>query len=240
MTLYNRVLAGSLASLRIFKTVRNRFASFATVTATDRNDSLLVNWDYEKGAWSRFHYDWLRDNCQCPKCRHPDTRQRILRTTEDTRPDNVQSDNERVEIKWKDGHNSQFVHSWLLENSYCHHNVDNIRSPTKRQTQTLWDAEYFNNRELPSVDYEEYMKNDEVLLKMLQKFKQYGLCFIYNTPVSEEATGTAIQRIGPLRRTYYGDVWTMVAGSMAIKLECVLCHNILTTQRRYSGHFGLL
>ena len=60
----------------------------------------------------------------------------------------------------------------------------------------MWDAAH-GNRELPSVDYEEYMESDEVLLKMLQKFRQYGLCFIHNTPVSEEATGDALRRIGP-------------------------------------------
>ena len=183
------------------------------------NNSLVVNWDHAKGILSRYHYDWLRDNCGCHECRNPKTGQRILRTTEDARPDSVQSDDERVEIRWKDGHSSQFVLSWLLENSYCHHNIDNVRpAAAKKPALTLWDAEYFNNRELPSVDYEEYMKSDEVLLKMLQKFRQYGLCFIHNTPVSEEATGDALRRIGLLRRSYYGDVWTMVAGSMSVKL----------------------
>ena len=109
----------------------------------------------------------------------------------------MQSDDERVEIKWKGGHSSQFVLSWLLENSYCHDNIDKVRPPTKKPAQTLWDAEYFSNRELPSVDYEEYMKSDEVLLKMLQKFRQYhGLCFIHNTLVSEETTGDTLRRIG--------------------------------------------
>ena len=181
------------------------------------NNYLVVNWDHV-AALSRFHYDWLRDNCGCHKCRNPKTGQRILRTTEDAQPESVKADDELVEIKWKDGHSSQFILSWLLENSYCHHNIDNIKPlGIKKPRQTLWDAEYFRNRELPSVDYEEYMKNDEVLLKMLQQFRQYGLCFIHNTPVSEEATGDALHRIGPLRRTYYGDVWTMVAGSMKVK-----------------------
>ena len=219
----------SLPSFRTLSVVRN-CSVLVPITidiATEQNDSILVNWNREKGARSTFHYDWLRDNCQCPKCRHPATGQRILRITEDARPDSVQllRDNGEVEIKWKDGHVSEFTHGWLLKNSYSHYNIDNIRpAATKKPTQTLWDAEYFSNRELPSVDYAEYMKSDEVLLKMLQKFRQYGLCFIHNTPVSEEATGDAIRRIGPLRRSYYGDVWSMVAGSMAIKLVCV-CHS---------------
>ena len=220
----------ALAALKCFrlsvvKRIRN-YSVLAPITVdiiTDQNESILVNWNREKRSRSVFHYDWLRENCQCPKCRHQVTGQRIWRIKEDARPDSVLLlTNGQVEIKWKDGHCSQFTHNWLLENSYCHHNIDNVRSAaTKKPALTLWDAEYFNNRELPSVDYEEYMKSDEVLLKMLQKFRQYGLCFIHNTPVSEEATADAIRRIGPLRRTYYGDVWSMVAGSMAVKLVCV-------------------
>ena len=222
---FTRVFERFTARCPTFLSVlRNRSAVLDSIRVTDENNSILINWDCKVGSRSIFHYDWLRDNCQCSKCCHPDTGQRLLRTAEDARPDSVQSDDERVEIKWKDGHSSQFVLSWLLENSYCHHNIDKVRPPTKKPAQTLWDAEYFSNRELPSVDYEEYMKSDEVLLKMLQKFRQYGFCFIHNTLVSEEATGDAIRRIGPLRRTYYGDVWSMVAGSMAIKLVCVYSH----------------
>ena len=219
MAHFTRAVAVSVARFRtLVNVVRNRSAVFSPIKIdikTDENDSILVNWNNEKGSHSIFHYDWLRDNCQCPKCRHPDTGQRLLRTNEVAQPDSVlTSDDAGVEIKWKDGHVSQFTHGWLLNNSYCHHNMDYVKLPA----QTLWDAEYFNNRELPSVNYEEYMKSDEALLKMLQKFRQFGLCFIHNTPASEEATGDAIRRIGPLRRTYYGDTWSMVAGSMAVKL----------------------
>ena len=61
---------------------------------------------------------WLR----CVKCYNPATGKRLLTTTEDDQPDSIQFDNEGVEIKWKNGQSSQFICSWLLENSYCHHN----------------------------------------------------------------------------------------------------------------------
>ena len=179
-------------------------------------DSLLVNWGQE-GVWSRFHYKWLRDNCACPKCCYPDTGQKILRMNEDARPASMTTDNQRVEITWKDGHNSQYLHSWLLENSYYHKNIANLKPATTSQksNMVLWDGEYFKRREPPSVEYEEYM-NDEGLLKMLQHFRRYGLCFIRNTPASEEVTFDVVRRVGPLRRTYYGDVWSMVAGNMSV------------------------
>jgi len=140
---------------------------------------------------------------------------------EDWRPDIIQGDttNERVEIIWKDGHSSQYKHSWLLENSYYHNNIAGIKpvDTTQRSDMVLWDAEYFKSREPPSVEYEEYMSSDEGLLKMLQQFRKFGLCFIRNAPASKEATGEAIKRVGPLRNSYYGSVWTMIAGSMAVK-----------------------
>ena len=200
---------------------RNRARNASTANLSKDPDSLLVNWDQQKGSWSRYHYEWLRDNCTCPSCRHPETGQRILTTMEDWRPDIIQGDttNERVEIIWKDGHNSQYKHSWLLENSYYHNNIASIKpvDTTQRSDMVLWDAEYFKSREPPSVEYEEYMSSDEGLLKMLQQFRKFGLCFIRNAPASKEATGEAIKRVGPLRNSYYGSVWTMIAGSMAIK-----------------------
>ena len=184
--------------------------------------ALLVKWDKQKDAWSRYHYEWLRDNCACPSCRHPGTGQRILTTLEDSRPDIIQGDiiNQLVKITWKDGHNSQFQHSWLLKNSYYHNNIATIK-PAVTTDMVLWDAEYFKNREPPSVGYEEFMKSDGGLLKMLQQFKKYGLCFIHNTPASKEATSDAIRRIGRLKNSYYGGVWNIIAGSMSIRLVSV-------------------
>ena len=211
-----------LRGLKLFTAISAVPRSVSTASLSKDPDSLLVNWDQQKGVWSRYHYEWLRDNCTCPSCRHPETGQRILTTMEDWRPDIIQGDttNERVEIIWKDGHNSQYKHSWLLENSYNHNNITNIKpaDTTQRSDIVLWDAEYFKSRQPPSVEYEEYMNSDEGLLKMLRQFRRYGLCFIHNTPASKEATGEAIRRIGPLRNSYYGSVWTMIAGSMAVKL----------------------
>jgi len=65
------------------------------------------------------------------------------------------------------------------------------------------------------------ISNDEGLLKMLQQFRTFGLCFIHNTPASEEVTFDIVRRVGPLRRTYYGDVWSMVAGNMSVGYVCV-------------------
>jgi len=183
-------------------------------------NSLLVKWDQQEGVWSRFHYKWLRDNCICPKCCFPGTGQRILRMHENAQPDSVVTGNERVEIVWKDGHNSHYNHSWLLENSYYHSNIAS-NSTTQSSDMVLWDAEYFKNREPPSVEYEDYMNSDEGLLKMLQQFRKFGLCFIRNTPASEEVTFDIVRRVGPLRRTYYGDVWSMVAGNMSVGYVCL-------------------
>ncbi|MEO0368794.1 MAG: gamma-butyrobetaine hydroxylase-like domain-containing protein, partial [Pseudomonadota bacterium] len=54
---------------------------------------------------SRFHYAWLRDNCACPECKHPDTKERTLITAEI--PDDIQAVSAAVEgdklvVNWND------------------------------------------------------------------------------------------------------------------------------------------
>ena len=220
--------------------------AYAVASVSKDHDSLLVTWDKQKDVWSRYHYEWLRDNCACSSCRHPETGQRVLTTLEDYRPDIIQGDfdNEQVKIKWNDGHNSQFQHRWLLENSYYHSgNIASVKPATKGVDIdiVLWDAEYFKNTEPPSVGYEEFMKSDGGLLKMLQQFRKYGLCFIHNTPASKEATSDAIKRIGRLKNSYYGGVWNIIAGSMSVRLvfaflSCGIC---ITALKPAQVIFGL-
>ena len=65
---------------------RRKDASFSSCVKTN-SDSLVVIWNNEKEAWSRFHYCWLRDNCQCVKCYDPTTGKRLLQTLENDQPD---------------------------------------------------------------------------------------------------------------------------------------------------------
>jgi DUF971 family protein len=71
-------------------------------TLSDR--SLTLDWG--DGTSSDFHHIWLRDNCACAECKHPDAWERVLDNVEldlEVRPESVAFD-KSLEITWEDGH----------------------------------------------------------------------------------------------------------------------------------------
>jgi len=188
-------------------------SSLAWIDKAD--DSILVNWNKEKDAWSKFHFDWLRDNCPCPKCKHPELKQRLLDSLEDPTPVNVDVKGEdAVQVKWRDGHRSQYPHDWLLANSYCHNNISAIKPPPARQRKvTPWDRDTIPDPP-PEVNYNDVMADDKSLLALLSKTYQYGYCFILNTPATLESNIGMGERIGPLMNSFYGVQWNIELGNM--------------------------
>src|SRR4051812_18683646 len=43
--------------------------------------SLSIKWS-NSNTLTKFNYIWLRDNCQCPLCIHPDNRQKLFLSSE--------------------------------------------------------------------------------------------------------------------------------------------------------------
>ena len=188
----------------------------------DRDEnSILVNWRKGSGeSWSKFHFDWLRDNCPCTECRHPEYDQRLLTTLEDPVPANIDigGSDDAVEVQWRDGHRSQYPYNWLLTNSYCHTNVTKLLKETGRKKITLWDNNSMASANPPEVNYNDVMTDDDILLTLLRNIYQYGFCFILDTPLTTEAMVEAASRVGRTQNSYYGQQWYMEAGSMEIKL----------------------
>jgi len=190
-----------------------------TVSGINRGDeSILVNWNKERDVWSKFHFDWLRDNCPCPKCKHPELKQRNLDTLEDATPTIVYVEGKDVvEVEWRDGHRSQYSHDWLLANSYCHNNISAIKpQPAAKRKMILWDRDSVPDPS-PEVNYHDVMANDKSLLVLLQKTYQHGYCFILNTPPSLESNIEMGERIGPLINSFYSMQWDIELGKMNVE-----------------------
>ena len=193
----------------------------ATVSKIDKDDkSILINWSKGNDSWSKFHFDWLRDNCPCIKCKHPEYDQRLLTTLEDPIPANVDvKGSEAVEVKWKDGHHSQFPYSWLLANSYCHNNV--TKEIGHRRKITLWDGNSTVTVNPPEMSYNDIMTDDEKLLTLLRNLYEYGFCFILDTPPTKKSMMEAALRVGPVKNSCYGQQWLMEVGvKLTPKLVC--------------------
>ena len=198
--------------------VSSRRLATSAVSKIDKDEnSILVNWGKGKDSWSKFHFDWLRDNCPCTQCKHPVYDQRLLTTLEDPIPANIDvKGSEAVEVKWRDGHHSQYPYGWLLANSYLHNNV--TKETSNKREITLWDSSSMVTVNPPGVNYNDVVTDDKKLLALLRNLYQYGFCFVLDTPCTKESMMEVADRIGPILNSYYGLQWHMVAGSAELKL----------------------
>jgi trimethyllysine dioxygenase len=150
---------------------------------------------------------WLRDHCHCDKCVHPSTKQRLIETfTEipaDIHTKSIAEDNAGFKVSWSDGHESYYTKEWLT------HPKANAKRFVERQgwvEPVFWTGESIK-ADPPTVDYEAVMNTNEGLLEWLTKIRQYGFCYVENTPVSPEKTEKLIERIAYIRNTHYGGFW---------------------------------
>jgi hypothetical protein len=136
-----------------------------------------------------FHYQWLRDNCRCPKCIHPPTQQKLHSSGQilAQKPIEARYINEKqVEIKWsgsmlKGGRDT--THTSLYDISFLKRfNYSNAFRPLIQPV--LWNAAKFREAR-KTVDYTEFLTPDGYN-SALRQLRDYGLCFLKNVPVDNE------------------------------------------------------
>ena len=206
--------------------ISRRLASAVAVSKVyEDQKSILVNWSEGKDSWSKFHFDWLRDNCPCTKCKHPEFDQRLLTTLEDPVPAkvDVEGSDDAVEVEWRDGHRSQYPYSWLMANSYCHNNV--TKETGNKRKITLWESNSTVTANPPELSYNDIMTDDQKLLNLLRNLYQYGFCFVLDTPPTKESMMKAASRVGPIQHSFYGSQWYIEAGNMDVKLVCMCLYS---------------
>ena len=211
----------ALPAIRVSYPLRTQATMSAAAVNIKGENSIMVNWNKKKDSWSKYHFDWLRDNCPCTKCRHPGYNQRLLNTLEDATPTSVEVEDSgtAVEVKWRDGHRSQYLYEWLLANSYCHNNISKPAKPGEDKIKeiTLWDHKMMVDP--PQVNYNDMMTNDDSLLTMLRGLHQYGFCFVLGAPPTEESMKEAANRVGPFKNGYFGgQQWVMKSDILTIEL----------------------
>lgn len=133
-----------------------------------------------------FSYSWLRDNCQCSKCIHPTTKQKLHSSGNDfdiIRPKSCSAEDDNISLEWSD-HSSVYPVSWLTKYSY-YAAYKPLISPV------LWDREYYEQKH-ELVQYKDFIQN-EGYQKILNQVKKYGLAFVDNAPVENE---TLVEEIG--------------------------------------------
>ena len=187
------------------------------LNTSQSKDCLLINWNsneggQEKSYQGKFDNFWLRDNCQCSQCHNG--KQRMFDTASlptDIQPKQVTLFGEEncLEIKWQDGHESNYSANWLLENAYMTavmnglptsiHEADPVKKPVS------WGREIEDDP--PRVGYNGVLTEDRSLLEVSDKIDVHGFCLIEGAPLETAGTEDLIKRFGAIRNTLYGMVW---------------------------------
>src|SRR5918995_4011347 len=125
------------------------------------SNAVTLTWD--DGRESRFSATWLRDNCPCPTCRHPQALERRFLLIE--APEEITIAASRLvsggnlEVRFApenaagDGHVSRFDAGWLRHHSSFDDERARLEHPVR-----LWDASIASA--LPTVGYEHAMTTD--------------------------------------------------------------------------------
>jgi gamma-butyrobetaine dioxygenase len=194
----------SLCSLRPLAGLRGFASSASAVTA----DGVSY-----KGV--TYPLRWLRDSCQCPKCIHPSTRQKLHRTSEipiDVKPskDGLNIANDGIHIAWDNEHTSFFPSDFLERYTSRARRLEFHR----HISQISWDKARIQSVPTLSMKYED-LREPSGLLTALTQLTRYGLLFV--TGVSPQETSNEkceARRLGQLfaeiRETFYGQTWDVI------------------------------
>jgi carnitine 3-dehydrogenase len=173
-------------------------APAVTGSVEEHERHLAVAWD--DGHRSEFHHLWLRDNCPCGVCLHPQTRERVLDTfalDPDVTSHGVMTDEQTVRVEWSDGHRSEFSKTWLREACSC-----NGCLASRRPRHHHWGAEL--GAELPEFDHAEVTSGDAGLLPFVEAVWTTGAAFVRDVPTNEAALRDLARRVGHIRETNFG------------------------------------
>ncbi|XP_007467040.1 PREDICTED: trimethyllysine dioxygenase, mitochondrial isoform X2 [Lipotes vexillifer] len=152
----------------------------------------------------RFDYVWLRDHCLSASCYNSKTHQRSLDTASVDlciQPKTIRLDETTLFFTWPDGHVTRYDLDWLVKNSYEGQKQKVI------QPRILWNAEIYQQAQVPSVDFQSFLETKEGLKNFLQNFLLYGIAFVENVPPTQEHTEKLAERISLIRETIYGRMW---------------------------------
>ena len=142
----------------------------------------------------RFHYVWLRDNCLCPKCYDPSSRQKRYDLSDfvlDPQPFSVNLQDERLVVNWDEysSHQSIFPLSWLLERAY-----DPKPEPEPLSQHILWDRAWFDNH---TIEWPDYWADTQKIRQILSNhLSTLGFAVLRNVTI--EDLETLLLSIGPI------------------------------------------
>ena len=200
-----------------------------------------VRISWADGHQSFFHSVWLRDHS--PSDLHPTTGQRQIDTF--SIPLNIKptactlsSCKTKLCVRWADDSSvSEFPLAWLRQ--HCYSEGERRARSNAKTHHVLWDAEVI--KMLPYYSFSSFLKDNSVLYAAIEGLVQHGVLFFEGIPATTASTHAIADRIGCIRRTFYGDnVWDTKPREAKVYLwESVWCETgVFTSVSIYRHFFG--
>ena len=175
------------------------------IESASHNDG-VIDLQWSDGSCDRFHCIWLRDACRCETCGDPAIGYRNLRLSAldlELKPRLLNTSADELAISWNDGHKSSFTASWLNEHAY-----DERTRRARAFKPRPWDEAL--RRDPPTVEYSEIIDDDARFLRMLQRVRDHGICFVRSAPARAGVVETLARRFGFPQESNFGRVQDLV------------------------------
>ena len=175
------------------------------IESASHNDG-VIDLQWSDGSCDRFHCIWLRDACRCETCGDPAIGYRNLRLSAldlELKPRLLNTSADELAISWNDGHKSSFTASWLNEHAY-----DERTRRARAFKPRPWDETL--RRDPPTVEYSEIIDDDARFLRMLQRVRDHGICFVRSAPARAGVVETLARRFGFPQESNFGRVQDLV------------------------------
>ncbi|XP_050729637.1 gamma-butyrobetaine dioxygenase-like, partial [Eriocheir sinensis] len=158
-----------------------------------------------------FPYVWLRDNCRCPACFHAASYSRLSLMADmdlQVQPKSAEilSGGKQVEVVWRDGHRSEYEAEWLRLRGFSEA-TRRARASRFRLERKYWGSELMDN--LPEASFQEVMEDDAALLEWLRRLEVFGFVKVNGAPAEQGQVRRLAERIGFIRKTHYGEEFTV-------------------------------
>lgn len=168
--------------------------------------AVAVTW--ADGVRAGFHPLWLRDNCRCTACRHPQAWEKtsdILDIEAAVQPAEVRLEEDALAVTWApDGHESRFPAHWLYRHAPA------VReATTRRDAPVLWRSDIGDA--LPEAECAAVVNTEAGLRDWLRQLRTHGVSIIRNTPCEEDQLFRVAGRIAYLRETNFGVDFAVVS-----------------------------
>jgi gamma-butyrobetaine dioxygenase len=169
------------------------FVTDKAISAESHDEYLSLYW--QDGSVSRFHYQWLRDNCRSVERFDPATQERKALTEtipSDLRANAIRIGEDDIRITWSDGAaDSHFYATWLKHNAY------DVKANPSQSRQHQWGSEYASS--LQSFGYKDVMADDVIAAAMVDAFEQWGLIRLTGAPTDDREVERFADRLAYVR-----------------------------------------